>query len=330
MNDKPKKFLPRDGGGSFSLPPETGVIKRMVGMDGFMEIYTVHATYRVKTPDHLDPERAVPNMPWSQSAHSLAGASNPIVARIFLQSIEAMGNWSLRNGNVEAVKRHLHACKEEAIICEGAYKNLKPAYDAAIAQVNDRKLNVQRNMVECPSLPNLRDEATAFLTSAKRALQFVGDVFNQFYAPDGKKPLVNNANFNYAITRLENSQPANQALLDYLRKVEPVTKRFVDLRNGLEHQNETVFTVIENFQLTPKGIAPPSWRRNSLAVDGPVLEEMHFFIQFLIEFCENVFFFGLLDNIAPNFSIGFQVEQLADDKVDPECPIRFRLKPLLE
>jgi len=97
--------------------------------------------------------------------------------------------------------------------------------------VNDRKLNVQRNMVECPSLPNLRDEATAFLTSAKRALQFVGDVFNQFYAPDGKKPLVNNANFNYAITRLEN------------------------------------------------------W---------------------------------------------FQVEQLADEKVDPECPIRFRLKPLLK
>jgi len=327
MNDKPRNFLPRDGAGSFSLPPETGAIKRMVGLDGFMEIYSVHATYRVKTPDHLDPDRVVPNMPWSQSAHSNAGASNPIVARIFLQAIEAMGNWSLRNGNAEAIKRYLHTCKEEAVICEATYKNLKPAYDAAVTQVNDCKLKTQRNMVECPSLPTLRDDATAFLTSAKRALQAVGDVFNQFYAADGKKPLVNNANFSFGIARLENSQPLNQAFIDYLRKVEPVTMRFVDLRNGLEHQSERDFTAIENFQLTPKAIVPPSWKREGFAGDGAVLEEMHVFIQFLIEFCEHVFFFGLMDNIAPNFPIGFLVEQLPENEIDAECPIRYRIMP---
>jgi hypothetical protein len=330
MNDRRKTLLPRDGAGSFSFPPGAGAIKHMLGLDGFMEIYTVHATYRVKTPDHLDPSRSIPDMPWSQSAHGMVGASNPIVARILIQSVEALKNWPLRNGNAENIKRHLHACKEEAIICEAAYNKLKPTYDAAVAQVKERKLNIQRNMVECPSISNLRDEATAFLTSAKRALQSVGEVFNQFYVPDGKKPMVSNANFSFAIARLESSQMGNKDFLDYLKKVESVTKRFVDLRNGLEHQNEKDFTAIENFQLTPKGISSPSWRRNSLAVEGPVLEEMHFFIQFLIEFCENVFFVGLLDNIAPNFSLGFQVEQLADDKIDPECPVRFRLQPLLK
>ncbi len=330
MNDKRKSFLPRDCAGSFSFPSEAGAIKHMVGLDGFMEIYTVHSTYRVKTPDHLDPARTIPGMPWSQSAHAMVGAANPIVARIVIQSVEALGNWPLRNGNVETIKRHLHACKEEAVICEVAYNKLKPAFDTAVARIKDRKLTIQRNMVECPSLANLRDEAATFLTSAKRALQALGEVFNQFYVPDGSKPLVSNANFSFAIARLEGSRPGNQGFLDYLRKVESVTKRFVDLRNGLEHQNEKDFTVIENFQLTPKGIAPPSWRRGNLAVEGPVLAEMHFFIQFLIEFCESVFFFGLLDNIAPNFSLGFQVEQLADDRIDPECPVRFRLQPLLK
>ena len=167
MNDKPKQRMPRDGAGSFSFPPESGGIKHMVGMDGFMEIYTVHATYRVKTPDLLDPSRTIPNMPWSQSEHGKAGTSNPIVARIFIQSVEALGNWSLRYGNVEAIKRHLHACKEDALICEAAYKKLKPNYDACVARINDRKINIQRNMVECLSIPNLQVEAAAFLTSAQ-------------------------------------------------------------------------------------------------------------------------------------------------------------------
>lgn len=302
----------------------------MLGMDGFMEIYTVHATYRVKTPDNLDPSRTVPNMPWSQSAHTSVGASNPIVARIVIQSIEAMSNWPLRNGNVETIKRHLHACKEEAVICEAAYKKLKPTYDLAVARVEERKLPIQRNMVECPSLPNLRDEATAFLTSAKRALQFVGEVFNQFYASDGRKPLVKNANFSFAILRLESLQPVNQDFLDYIRKIEPVTKRFAELRNGLEHQSEKDFTTIENFQLTPKGIAPPSWQRSGFAIEGPILAEMEFFIQFIVEFYESVFFFGLMKNIAPNFPIGFQVEQLSEAEIDAECPIHYRLKPQLQ
>lgn len=328
MNDKPRKLLPRDAGGMFSFPPGAGGIKHMVGLDGFMEIYTVHSTFRVKTPDHLDPSRTIPDMPWSQSAHGTVGASNPIVARIMIQSVEALNNWPLLNGDVETIKRHLHSCKEDAVICEAAYNKLLPAYDAAAVRIKDGKLNVQRNMVECPSIPNLRDEAAAFLTSAKRALQFIGEVFNQFYVPDGKTPMVSNGNFSFAITRLESSTPGNNELLDYLKKVESVTKRFVDLRNGLEHRNEKDFTAIEDFQLTPNGIAPPSWRRDGFAVSGPVLGEMQIFILFLIEFCENVFFFGLLDNIGPNFPIRFQVEQVPDDKVDQECPIRYRLKPV--
>ncbi|MEI9962711.1 MAG: hypothetical protein WDM76_16825 [Limisphaerales bacterium] len=90
MNAPSRKRLPRDGAGSFDLPPESGALKHMMGLDGFMEIYAVRATYRVKTPDILDPSRTVPNMPWSQSLHSSAGASNPIVARIVIQLAEAL------------------------------------------------------------------------------------------------------------------------------------------------------------------------------------------------------------------------------------------------
>lgn len=329
MNDPSRKRLPRDGAGSFDLPPESGAIKHMMGLDGFMEIYAVRATYRVKTPDTLDPSRTVPNMPWSQSLHSSAGASNPIVARIVVQLAEALGNWSLRNGKATVLKRHLHACKEDALICEAAFNRLKIPYDSAVARINERKLTIKRDMVECPSLPSLRDDATCFLNSAKRAMQSVGEVFNQFHVPDDKKPKVSNANFEFAITRLENSPPVNQQFIDYLRQTIPFIKRFVDLRNGLEHPTAGDATVIHDFRVTPKGITPPSWSRPGLANEGPVVDEMREFTELLIGFCENVFFFGLLDNIAPNFQIGFEVKLVPETEIDPECPVRYRLQPML-
>ena len=326
-SDPPRKWLPRDAAGKMDFPPENGAIKSMVGFDEYMEIYAVRATYRVKTPDNLDPQRTVPNMPWSNSTNASVGASNPIVARIVIQSVEALGNWPLRNGDPKILKRHLHACKEEALACEAAYNRLKPHHEAAVQRVTEGKLPVQRNIIDCPTLPNLREDAAAFLTSAKRALQSIGEIFNQFYVPDNKTPRVINANFEFAITRLENSPPVNQDFIDYLRKVVPIVKRFVDIRNGLEHPGPNDATVIQDFLLTPNGIAAPTWHRPTLVSSGPVIEEMRIFLDFVVVFFEYVFFFGLLDNIA--VSIPLEMQPIPDAQVDPECPVHYRLTPLL-
>ena len=133
-----------------------------------------------------------------------------------------------------------------------------------------------------------------------------------------------NANFEFAIARLENSPSVNQSLLDYLKKAVPTTKRLVDLRNGLEHPNGDDRTIIEDFRPTPGGIDPPAWHRGNLVVKSSLLDDIRFFLDFLICFCENVFFHGLLDNIAINFP--FEVVQVPDSKVDPECPVLYRLE----
>ncbi len=323
----PRKWLPRDAAGKMQFPPENGAIKSMVGFDDYMEIYAVRATYRVRTPEHLDPARTVPNMPWSNSTNASVGASNPIVARIVIQSADALGNWPLRNGDPKAIKRCLHACKEEALACEAAYNRLKPQYDAAVQRVNEGKLQVQGNIIDCPTLPSLRDDVAAFLTSAKRALQSVGDIFNQFYVPDNKKPLVSNANFEFAITRLENTPPPNQQFIDYLRKVLPIVRRFVDLRNGLEHPRATDATQIHDFLITPKGVAGPTWQRAALVPAGPVIQEMHTFLDFVVVFFESVFLSGLLDNIAINIPI--EAKSVEESAIDPECPVHYRVMPVL-
>jgi hypothetical protein len=326
QNDTLRKWLPRDAAGKMDFPPENGEIKSVAGFDDYMEVYAVRATYRVSAPDNLDPARTVPNMPWSNSTNVTVGASNPIVARVVIQSIEALDNWPLRNADPKILKRHVHACKEEALACETAYNRLKPQYDAAVRRIEEGKLAVQANVIDCPSLPTLRDDVATFLTSAKRALQSVGDIFNQFYVPDNKKPLVANANFEFAIARLETSQPPNQQFIDYLKKVVPIVKRFVDLRNGLEHPSGAKATQVQDFRITPKGIAGPTWGRTTLVSEGPVLEEMHTFLDFVIAFFECVFFFGLLNDIVLN--IPLEARPVAESDIDPECPVRYRLTPI--
>jgi hypothetical protein len=322
---KPKEILPRDRAGRFSLPSETGAIKYMVGLGAFLEIHTVHATYRVKTADQLDPARTKPDMPWSRSVHASVGSSNPIVARILIQCAQAANSMMPQGKDRELVIHNLHGCKEEVLICESAFNKLKPAYAAALEVIEARKVPVQQNMIECPSLPGLQDEAKTFLTSAKRALQFVGEVFNTFFAPDGQKPKISNGNFSYAIKRLENSQTGNPGLLEYLRGAEPRVKHFVELRNGFEHQSGHDFTEIENFRPSAKGIVPPCWRRGTLINECPVIEEMQFFIQFVIELCEHVFFFGLVQNFTAKFGFGLRLVQLTEKEIDLECPMRYRL-----
>jgi hypothetical protein len=266
-------------------------------------------------------------MPGSQSVHALVGSSSPFIARIVIQSVEALGNWPLRRGNLETIKHHLHACKEDALICDAAYHRLKSPYDAAAARIVEHKVPIKNSTIECPSLPTLRDDATAFLTSAKRALQSIGEVFNQLYAPDGKKPKVGNANFEFAIERLEQSVPVNQGFVDYFKKTVPVVKRFVDLRNGLEHPNSHDLTEIEDFHPTPGGFNPPSWRRGALVTQASILDDMSYFLDFLVCFCEAVFFHCLMDNLA--VKIPLQVVPMPESKIDLECPIRYRIEPVL-
>jgi len=50
-------------------------------------------------------------------------------------------------------------------------------------------------------------------------------------------------------------------------------------------------------------------------------------LDFVVVFFEYVFFFGLLDNIA--VSIPLEMKPIPDAQVDPECPTRYRLTPLL-
>src|SRR5450759_4775172 len=54
----------RDSAGSVELHGGTGEILQMVGLANYLEAYKADTTFRVQTPQTVDPHNTNPNAPW--------------------------------------------------------------------------------------------------------------------------------------------------------------------------------------------------------------------------------------------------------------------------
>ena len=88
MNDQ--KRFPRDSAGYVDLNGGTGPVTGMYPAGPFMEVFKIDKTFRVHTPEALDPGRKDPNMSFVVSATEGIGSGNLIVARVFIQISEAL------------------------------------------------------------------------------------------------------------------------------------------------------------------------------------------------------------------------------------------------
>jgi hypothetical protein len=90
----------------------------MCSGDGFLEAYKQDLTYRIQTPETIDPDRINPHTPFVAAVADNVGSSNPIVARVLLQGLEILNGAVFdRPIDKEAVIRKLHAIKEALVAC---------------------------------------------------------------------------------------------------------------------------------------------------------------------------------------------------------------------
>ncbi len=110
--------LPRDAAGHLDLNEGTGGVIAMCSCDGFLEVYKQDLTYRIQTPETIDPDRINPYTPFVAAVTDNVGSSNPIVARVLLQGLDILnGAVFARPIDEEAVTRELHAITEALVAC---------------------------------------------------------------------------------------------------------------------------------------------------------------------------------------------------------------------
>ena len=96
--------MPRDAAGHLELKEGTGGIIAMCSCEGFLEVYKQDVTYRIQTPETIDPDRTNPRAAFVAAVVDNVGSSNPVVARMLLQGLEILNGAVFdRRINKEAV-----------------------------------------------------------------------------------------------------------------------------------------------------------------------------------------------------------------------------------
>ena len=319
---KPK--LPRDAAGSFKLPAtKPGSIQRMCSLRGFMEIYTPHETFKIQTPETIDPGRTNPNAAWVNAKTHDVGSASPFVARTTITASETVSQL----GQLDADQRtdvlmRMHAIKETLLQIAAVADQFEQAHAAAAAALEESGFKLDaggRALVHFPVVPGFDAKVTAFLIGARRCISEICQIPGHFWTLSRT-----HTQLDYLLkTDLVECLGANSQMLDNLASFVAGTKRVIDMRNGQEHAVSTKGLRLHahNFDLMPNNqIRHPVW---FLAGEEPadIATEMQAVPDFLLRLAEHMLLTCALASAQawPPLRIE-RVEQ-----PNPECPIRYAI-----
>jgi hypothetical protein len=316
------KNAPRYRAGHGELIGGTGGITRMCPAGDFLEIYKIDKTFRIFSPEALDPKEVDPNMPWMSKSVADVGSANKIIARVFIQSSEAINNTPLKDGiDKNDILRCMHRCKELLLICEDRQISINNEVKQISETIRKEGIKTKGRHIESfPQVVKLEERCAEFLGNAKNIIQRLADLINVFY-----KTTFDGPRFDKIVKWAEISLKQNTRFLQYLKKIAPVIKEIVDFRNAQEHPQKGKKLTIENFTIKPGGIVSvPIWYiRDEEPID--IRHSMKAIVKCLMDASEGILLYCVMDNIRSSFP--FIVRVVDDAALDPQCPIKYFVEP---
>ena len=318
------KNAPRYRAVKGTLEGGTGGITRMCSAVDFLEIYKVDKTFRLYTPESLDPEETDPNMQSMSKPSADVGSANKIVARVFIQASEAITNAPIADEiSKDDILRCMHRCKEILLVCEDKQVHICKETEEICDKCNKGNLETEGYHIKnFPQVGRLEEYCGAFLGNAKLTIQTAAELVNTFYHTTFDGPRFDKV-LTWSQSALKQYPPFNQFLAD----VQPGLKHIVDLRNAQEHPKANKKLIIDNFTLRPENnITVPIWH-----ITGEEPEAIHSstsaIVDFLVHTVESLFLHCLMDNIRSSFPFG--VRTIPNTERDPACPIKYRVEPII-
>jgi len=313
-------MLPRHAAGSMELKEGTGGITAMVACGDFMEMFKVDKTFRVQTPEGVDPEGTNPNAPWVAAPVDDVGSGNLIVARAFIQPYEMIKSGFLKKKvDIKSATLKLRECKEALIACEKEALNVIQDIDNIIDKVGKEGISTDNNgrgLNPFPHISNLDIRCGSFLVFANRAIKSICGLPGFFI--DVERP---DSNFDHLAKRLSKTLGEESNLVMFIRDNADRVRYLAELRNFHEHPKEKR-TIIENFKLLPDmNIQVPMWGLDANEL-SPIKEEMLATINFLTEMAEEMIIHLVMSSPS---DYPLALESIEESKIDPSNPIRYRL-----
>ncbi len=324
-----RKPMPRDAGGSIEITEGTGPIRAMVSTGELLEMYKVDKTFRIDTPETIDPERTNPNAPFTVRTVQNVGTSNRIVARVLLQGDQLLNFVLAPQDQMTAIRKQLHQCKELLLRAEAsatqAFSKIKAIEErmkmAGISPTEPIPLKDGR-VLKTPHVDNLDSDCGNFLVEINRAIRVISALPSLFIS---LKRTDNN--FDHLGKTLAEEIGEDELVTKFVKAAAGDVRHLVEMRNYLEHPDGRR-TIINNFQLLPDGrLRPPTWH---LSGEPPVhiANDMSAMIDFLIEVSEELLIHLVIYRGRERMI--FNVQEATDDQIDRDFPVKYKLVAYLK
>lgn len=236
----------RDGAISMKIGrPEDGGVQTMVPMEGALYAVHAHAIYAIRLADQIDPERTNAAVPNTHQRILAMGAQDPEVGRIFLTAHVFFKSMHLGEQfpEMKALSLAFEYLQDIAAMMD-LRRNLEVAVQDAVRRYED--LPKQHRNLGLPALGDAAARCDAFAQKVGHAIDTLKAIARLFYPEEVKRKWID------SLTELAAKRYGGEAFLTkFMRYAGPTLKFLRELRNMVEHPNETARLELHDFRLLP-------------------------------------------------------------------------------
>ncbi|HEV7691944.1 MAG TPA: hypothetical protein VGO52_14005 [Hyphomonadaceae bacterium] len=319
-DERKREIERRKGAGDLSIPSAddgSGKIQYFANTEHEMRLVASNGIYRVLLSDDIDPDVTAKNVPWVVQKESSEGATHPAIART-LGQFDALNRDVWLKGVNDLVVRHALTVAKTICMCDSLLEQLHTAIEKGAGQV----VAAGRSAVSVQPFDQYDSTCRSFFGFAKVAITSCTHLLiDAFGIPD-----VYPGNWKKAVDALGKLPGCSDASARLLER-EPFCKSVTDTRNAIEHPTAVLWFETRNFTLMPDGkVMVPTFRRHEggKAVTGYMdyPRNAENIVERLIDLAEHTIIEIALSKTEAPWPI--VIEKMADDKVDPESPARYR------
>lgn len=303
---------------------EFGEVSEVVPFEDYMEIIQKDSISRIRLPETIDPNCKTPELR-PEIISEEYGASDEIVARLYLQQIELMNKFC---PFPEDVKRQVLLILSE---CRANLISARSKKDKTIVGINEIynkysngvKLSPD-NTLRVDKVHNLEQDLKDFVNSLFLYYKCLIKILKPLYGIE-----VNAPDFKSAIKELKKIIPEDEEMYKFLLSNHKTIDIVSKTRNKIWHPSSKDYVSIKNFRLTESGkVSPPSWHlfiNNKCIHENSIENDLKYL-------CTHALGFGELFSICyiqrikepKMFTIGL-IEEIPKDKRNPNKPVRFNI-----
>lgn len=304
-----------------------------ISVDGSLLIFTKKTVLEVETADSIDPQNIDSSTRHSNKKIYDIGASNPYLARCFLQFEKIINSLKFeKNVNKQDLLNYIWGINKNLLDCEKAhykiYKEViskRPRVDELINSCKEKSLHISN----LPQIEDLESSVRDFLLSSKKFLLNTYRILSFFYTEDFDR--IRNVDELLKLIKKDEGLEVNNSIVNMVKQDEGWLKIIMESRNAIEHEEDGQKIIIKNFTLYPGNkFSDPSWRyiltKKRLGEQkefSDIVLDMATYMQNMLTFFEEFLLLTLKDSWDKNLPFIFYKKP--DDKISKDCPMVYEL-----